>query len=86
MPIQQNTPIVPPDRGDTGLEGYTTNIQDNMSILYDAGHTHPIRTTFPRANEGNVGDIVGVNINSLYYLVVKISNTQWARTDALTLI
>jgi hypothetical protein len=87
MAIEQSFQVVPPSSADKeSLNDYTEIIQRNLDALYGAAHTHGVRTSAPDSQDGEQNDIVIVNLEGTYYLYVKVSNTQWARTASLTLI
>ena len=77
MAIRQQQPISPPRPEDReALDDYSSIIQDNYSQLFQAAHTHNVRTTAPAANEGNVGDIYLVADGSSFRIYAKFS-TGW---------
>jgi len=77
MLIQRNklaTPL-PPDR--ESLDQYSAIIQGIFEQLFEAGHTHAVKTTAPASNEGQVGDIYLVNVSGTYSIYAKFPSVGW---------
>lgn len=82
----QKQRVTPPVAQDTALKGFTTNIQNSIEALYKDAHDHAPRSTMPTAEEGQVGDMRAATDGTDWYIVTKISRTQWARSAALVLL
>lgn len=85
MGLLQNDPIAPPTLTDEGLRDFAEIIQRNFDDLFQLAHQHPVRTTFPGATDGAIGDIVGYDDGTTVYLLYKTTRG-WFRTAALTAI
>jgi hypothetical protein len=77
--MQQRTVLAPPLAGDKELTDFASVLQSNFDDLFQSSHNHALRNTAPSNNEGNVGDMVPVNIVGTYYLYIKTSSTAWKR-------
>jgi hypothetical protein len=87
MAIEQSFSVAPPNEADKEtLNDYSEIIQRNFESLFGLAHSHGVRTSVPSTQEGEMNDIITVNLEGTYYLYVKVSKTQWARTAALTLV
>lgn len=53
--------------------------------LYQLAHDHPVRTAFPAAQDGEIGDIVVVDTTTAVYICTKTSRG-WFKTAALTAV
>lgn len=53
--------------------------------LFNSAHDHPIRSSLPTAQDGQIGDIVGVDTGTIVYVAIKTSRG-WFRTAALTAV
>jgi hypothetical protein len=84
MAKQQRRPLAPPLETDKLFRDYTAVIQNNLDDLFNDAHTHTIRTSIPLPTDGIVGDIVVVNLTGTYYIYVKVDNTVWKKTAALS--
>ena len=72
MAEKQSKPIAPPVGADRdSLTDFSSVIQDNLSNLFRLAHRHHYRTAVPASNEGVVGDIYLVEINSTFSLYAK---------------
>lgn len=83
MGLLQNDPIAPPTSSDDALQDFSEIIQRNMEELFTLAHGHAVRSTFPGATDGSVGDILPYDDGTTVYLLVKTSRG-WFRTAALT--
>jgi hypothetical protein len=83
MPLLQNDPVAPPTAGDTGLQDFAEIIQRNFDELFAIAHSHPVRSAFPGATDGAVGDILSVDDGQDVYICVKTTRG-WFRTAAMT--
>jgi len=54
-------------------------VQRNLEDLFEDAHAHTLRTTAPSANEGMVGDVIPVELNSIGYIYVKYPTIGWKR-------
>lgn len=82
---QQKRTVAPPiDTDRESLADFASVIQSNLEDIFVLAHAHAVRTTAPEANEGNVGDIVLVNLAGLDYLYCKVSADTWKRTASLS--
>lgn len=86
MSLQQQNPVVPPQASDRLLRDFSQVIQGSFSALFQAAHSHPIRNSFPGPNEGQPGDLYSVLVNNQYWLVAKVSKTQWVKFGPGTII
>lgn len=77
--MQQRTVLAPPLAGDKELTDFTSVVQSNLDDLHQLAHTHAIKNYAPSNTEGNIGDMVPVNIVGTHYLYVKVANTTWKR-------
>lgn len=53
--------------------------------LYQSAHDHSVRTAFPADQDGEVGDIVIVDLTTAVYICTKTSRG-WFKTAALTAV
>lgn len=53
--------------------------------LFQLAHDHIIRTSLPSAQEGAVGDILGVDTGTIVYICIKTPRG-WFKTAALTAV
>jgi len=85
MPKTQVNPIAPPSPADieAGLKDYNSKVQQSFAELFFAAHDHSIRTEAPPDEDGAVGDILLVQVETERYLVAKYSDG-WYRTSAIT--
>lgn len=77
--IKQRNPLSPPLDTDELLSDYSAVLQSNLEQLFEAAHMHGLRTSAPSENEGTVGDILPVQIDSTYYLYAKFPTVGWKR-------
>lgn len=86
MASQQEFQVSPPLPGDRdNLQDFAEVVQRNLRSLFELAHTHTIRTTAPTTKELEAGVPVVVNLSGVYYLYVRVSDSQMARV-ALTLV
>ena len=84
MSKKQKFPIAPPLSVDkenftSFLADLTSVIQRNLEDLFFDAHLHDIRTSAPANTDGNIKDILIVNLSGTYYLYVKVAPTLWKR-------
>lgn len=85
MATRQPFQINPPNADDGLLLDFSEVINRCISRLYDLSHTHTVRTTIPTLDELQIGVPVTVFTGGIYYIYVKVTDTQLARV-ALTLV
>lgn len=77
MPRTQPHPV--------GNEVKPSVIQFNLEELFQVAHNHPVKSSFPTANEGAPEDIVIVDTGSAVHICVKTSNG-WFKSPAFTAV
>lgn len=70
---------------DIGNEVQASTAKYLFEELFELAHDHPVRTTLPTAQDGNIGDIVVVDTGSVVRICTKTSRG-WFQTAALTAI
>jgi len=60
-------------------------LQMNLTDLFQAAHTHGVRSALPNSQDGTPGDIVIVDTSSSVYICVKTSRG-WFKTAALSAV
>lgn len=63
--------VSPPSDKDAKLKDYSSVIQQNFEDVFEALHNHQSLISIPAANEGSIGDIVLVTLESQTYLYAK---------------
>lgn len=79
---EQVAPVQVGEKGSVTLNGmrdFSSTIQRNFDILFEAGHIHTTRTTAPGAKEGMIGDIVLVELGTSAYIYIKFPTLGWKR-------
>lgn len=88
--IKQQKPISPPIDSDKKLVDYSSILQDNLSRLFQVGHSHVgsngVLTAAPASNTGSIGDIAIAVVSGSAYIYFKTSATQWYRLGPATAI
>ena len=71
MPKQQ-FPVSPPLALDVQtLKDYTSVIQKNLRDLFNTSHNHPLMTSAPANTDGNIGDVILVQLDTSPYLYIR---------------
>lgn len=85
MARQQKRYVAPPlDTDKESLNDFASVVQDNLLDIYSIAHVHDVKDVVPTESEGNVGDIILVNLSGIHYLYCKVDATTWKRTAALS--
>ena len=70
---------------DIGNDVQPSTVKFLFEELFELAHDHPVRSTLPTAQDGNVGDIVIVDTGTVVRICTKTSRG-WFQTAALTAI
>lgn len=83
--LKQNHPVVPPQPSDKSLTDFAGSIQRNMDDLFEAAHSHVVKSSLPRTSDGSPQDIAIVDDGMNVFIAVRTTRG-WFRTPALTAI
>ena len=62
------------------LKDFSSINQQNLNQLFSSSHDHTVFTTAPTSNQGDIMDVILVQLGSSYYLYAKFPVVGWKRT------
>ena len=64
----------------SSLKDFSSITQQNMNQLFASSHDHTIFTSAPTSTQGDIMDVILVQLGSSYYLYAKFPVVGWKRT------
>jgi len=63
--------VVPPSGNDKDLKDFSSSVQQNLREIFENLHIHRVLKEAPTAEEGSIGEIALVTLESTTYLYAK---------------
>lgn len=71
MGLTQDQPLASPAQYRPDWADFFAVLQNNLLKLHEAAHLHGIRTSAPASSDGQIGDIILVDVSGTCSLYVK---------------